>query len=417
MNTTSGAVVLRPPGRLRPASEAQSSPPEESFVTPFGTDASPAAAARDLLAWYDCRRRDLPWRSPPGVRADPYRVWISEIMLQQTTVTAVAPYFEAFLARWPSIQDLAAAEVDEVLHAWQGLGYYARARNLYACARMVAARAAGLFPQDESALRLLPGVGAYTAAAIAAIAFDRPATPIDGNVLRVVARLHAVKEALPAARSKIEALARTLTPERRAGDFAQAMMDLGATLCTPRRPRCPDCPWRNRCAALKAGAPEDYPRRTAKAEKPVRRGVVFWAEREDGAVLVRRRPSRGLLGGMMEFPSTPWRAAAWPGDEAQDLAPAAALWSWLQGVVHHTFTHFQLELAVLAGSVRDGAKAVDDSGCSWCLPRDFALLALPTLMKKVTRLALSARTQPSLTLTLAPCDSEGGAPARRGYAS
>ena len=190
-------------------------------------------------------------------------------------------------------------------------------RNLHACARRIAARHAGSFPEDEASLRLLPGIGSYTAAAIAAIAFDRPTTPVDGNVLRVVARLHAIEQALPAARPEIEALARTLTPERRTGDFAQAMMDLGATLCTPRRPRCPECPWRERCAAFKSGDPEAYPRRVAKAEKPTRHGVVFWAEREDGAVLVRRRPSRGLLGGMMEFPSTPWRAADWASDEAR----------------------------------------------------------------------------------------------------
>ena len=272
-------------------------------------------------------------------------------MLQQTTVATVAPRFATFVARWPSIHDLAAAELDDVLHAWQGLGYYARARNLHACARMVAARHAGRFPEDEASLRLLPGIGAYTAAAIAAIAFDRPATPVDGNVLRVVARLHAVEGSLPESRPEIEAIARMLTPERRAGDFAQAMMDLGAMLCTPRRPRCPECPWQQDCAAFKSGNPEEYPRRMAKAEKPARRGVVFWAERADGAVLVRRRPSNGLLGGMMEFPSTPWRAVAWPIEEARSAAPVIAYWSALSGVVRHSFTHFRLELTVLAGKV------------------------------------------------------------------
>jgi A/G-specific adenine glycosylase len=352
-----------------------------------------SAAARELLAWYDRERRDLPWRSP-GLRADPYRVWISEIMLQQTTVAAVTPYFESFLTRWPRLEDLASAELDEVLHAWQGLGYYARARNLHACARRIAARHAGSFPEDEASLRLLPGIGGYTAAAIAAIAFDRPTTPVDGNVLRVVARLHAIEQALPAARPEIEALARTLTPERRTGDFAQAMMDLGATLCTPRRPRCPECPWRERCAAFKSGDPEAYPRRVAKAGKPTRHGVVFWAEREDGAVLVRRRPSRGLLGGMMEFPSTPWRAADWASDEARSLAPVAAQWLTLPGVVRHTFTHFQLELTMLAGSI----PGEEDVVGSWCPPAEFERLALPTLMKKVARLALSDGDQPPLAL-------------------
>ena len=312
-------------------------------------------------------------------------------MLQQTTAAAVAPCFEAFVALWPRIQDLAAADLDAVLHAWQGLGYYARARNLHACARIVVARHDSRFPADEAALRLLPGIGAYSAAAIAAIAFGRRATPVDGNVLRVVARLHAVEERLPGARPKIEKLARALSPERRTGDFAQAMMDLGATLCTPRRPRCPECPWRNRCAACASGSPQVYPRRAGKAEKPLRRGVVFWAEREDGAVLVRRRPNEGLLGGMIEFPSTCWRAEAWSVEEAVRQQPLAGRWSPLPGVVRHTFTHFHLELTVLAGRVRDGPEPADGS---WCAPGDLPLLALPTLMKKVARMAISAGARP-----------------------
>lgn len=323
-------------------------------------------------------------------------------MLQQTTVAAVAPYFEAFVARWSGIHDLAAAELDDVLHAWQGLGYYARARNLHACAGVIAAQHTGCFPEDESSLRLLPGIGAYTASAIAAIAFDQRSTPVDGNVLRVVARLHAVEQELPAAREQIEALARMLTPERRTGDFAQAMMDLGATLCTPRRPRCGECPWPERCAAFKAGNPEDYPRRKRKAEKPRRYGVAFWAEREDGAVLLRRRPNLGLLGGMMEFPSTAWRGADWSINEARPLAPVVASWSPLPGVVRHTFTHFQLELAVLVGSVRNLVGSVRNDaqgdGGLWCAPDDFARLALPTLMKKVARSVLAARGQPWLAL-------------------
>jgi A/G-specific adenine glycosylase len=325
------------------------------------------------------------------VPADPYRVWISEIMLQQTIAAAVAPCFDAFVALWPRVEDLAAADLDAVLHAWQGLGYYARARNLHACARIVVARHGGRFPADEAALRLLPGIGAYSAAAIAAIAFGRRATPVDGNVLRVVARLHAVEERLPGARPKIEKLARALTPERRTGDFAQAMMDLGAVLCTPRRPRCPECPWRSRCAAFASGSPQLYPRRAERAEKPLRRGVVFWAEREDGAVLVRRRPNRGLLGGMMEFPSTCWRAEAWSVEEAVRQQPLAGRWSPLPGVVRHTFTHFHLELTVLAGRARDGPEPADGS---WCAPRDLPLLALPTLMKKVARMAISAGARP-----------------------
>jgi A/G-specific adenine glycosylase len=367
----------------------------------FGNRARTLSASRDnkyeaaaLLAWYDRARRDLPWRARPGEVADPYRVWISEIMLQQTTVAAVAPYFHAFVGRWPRIEDLAAAELDQVLHAWQGLGYYARARHLHACAQTVVARHAGVLPSEEAALRLLPGVGDYTAAAIAAIAFDRPATAVDGNVLRVVARLHAVEEALPAARPRLVALAQALTPCRRPGDFAQAMMDLGATVCTPRRPRCPACPWQGRCAAYQTRQPEDYPRRAAKAAKPVRRGVVFWLQRADGAVLVRRRPSRGLLGGMMEFPSTPWRAAPWTVGEAVAVAPAGAApggsgWAMLPGTLRHTFTHFHLDLDVLVG--RDPAPVGDEAPDGrWCTPADFAGLALPTLMKKVVRLVATA---------------------------
>jgi A/G-specific adenine glycosylase len=364
------------------------------------TDSEDEAAA--LLAWYDGVRRDLPWRARRGEAADPYRVWISEIMLQQTTVAAVAPYFHAFVGRWPRIEDLAAADLDQVLHAWQGLGYYARARHLHACAQTVVARHAGVFPADEAALRLLPGVGDYTAAAIAAIAFDLPATAVDGNVLRVVARLHAVKEALPAARPRLVALARALTPAKRPGDFAQAMMDLGATVCTPRRPRCSACPWQGRCAAYRTGRPEEYPRRAVTAEKPVRRGVVFWLERADGAVLVRRRPSRGLLGGMMEFPSTPWRAAPWSIAEAvavarETAAPAGSGWAMLPGGLRHTFTHFHLDLDVLVGrdAARSGAEAPDGR---WCAPGDFARLALPTLMKKVVRLVAAAGERPGLPL-------------------
>src|SRR5512144_2810227 len=352
---------------------------------------APRRLARSLLAWYDQERRELPWRAPYGVPADPYRVWISEIMLQQTTAATVAPRLDGFVARWPRVEDLDAADLDEVLNAWQGLGYYARARNLHACARIVVASHGGRFPEDEAALGLLPGIGAYTAAAIAAIAFSRRATPVDGNVLRVVARLHAIEETLPGARAKIEKLARALTPERRTGDFAQAMMDLGAVLCTPRRPRCPECPWRGRCAAFASGNPQLYPRRPGTAGKPLRRGVVFWAEREAGAVLVRRRPNEGLLGGMMEFPSTCWRADAWSVEEAARQLPLAGCWSPLPGVVRHTFTHFHLELTVLAGRVRDGPAPADGS---WCALGDLPLLALPTLMKKVARMAISAGARP-----------------------
>ena len=259
-----------------------------------------------LLAWYDRERRVLPWRSAPGETPDPYQVWLSEIMLQQTTVKAVLPRYAAFLRRWPDVKALARAELGQVLAAWAGLGYYARARNLHACARAVADRHGGKFPAEENELRKLPGVGGYTAAAISAIAFGRRATPVDGNIERVVARLFAVTTKLPDAKSEINALAGTLTPVERSGDFAQAMMDLGATICTPRRPACGLCPVRTDCRGYADGLAEVLPYRAEKGERPLRRGIAFVALRQDGAVLLRERPLRGLLGGMLETPSSPW---------------------------------------------------------------------------------------------------------------
>jgi A/G-specific adenine glycosylase len=269
----------------------------------------PTAIAADLLAWYDKAARVLPWRSPPGARADPYHVWLSEVMLQQTTVKAVIPYYAKFLRRWPTVAALASADIDEVMAAWAGLGYYSRARNLHACARAVAAAHEGRFPRDEAALLALPGVGAYTAAAIAAIAFDVRATAVDGNIERVVARLFAVEEPLPASKPAIKALAARLTPAARTGDFTQAMMDLGATVCSPRAPSCLICPLRTHCLAHARGIARTLPVKAKKGEKPRRFGAVFIAVRRDGAVLLRRRPPKGLLGGMLEVPSTAWEAA------------------------------------------------------------------------------------------------------------
>jgi A/G-specific adenine glycosylase len=336
------------------------------------------------LAWYDRHRRRLPWRAPPGLRPDPFRVWLSEIMLQQTTVATVGPYFDRFVARWPDVSALAQASLAEVLQLWQGLGYYARARNLHACARAVVARHGGVFPEDKAALRALPGIGDYTAAAIAAIAFDQREAAVDGNAERVLARLYAVAEPLPAAKSRLQVLAAALVPEPRAGDFAQALMDLGATICTPRKPRCVLCPWRTACAAAAAGVAESLPTMPEKPERPNRYGVAFWLTRGDGAVLLRRRPERGLLGGMEEIPSTPWRAVPWSIDEAVREAPAAAEWSALPGTVRHGFTHFRLELAVLAGE--------GDAEGTWTPPERLGEHALPTLMKKVISHALSALT-------------------------
>jgi A/G-specific adenine glycosylase len=342
-------------------------------------------AAAELLAWYDRHRRDLPWRGPPGAARDPYRVWLSEVMLQQTTVAAVAPRFERFLRRWPSVAALAAAPLDAVLQEWQGLGYYARARNLHRAAEAVAA-AGGRFPDTQAGLRALPGVGAYTAAAIAAIAFGRPAAVVDANVERVMARLFAVATPLPAAKAELAALAARLTPETRAGDYAEAVMDLGATICTPRRPRCLLCPWRPRCAAHRLGLAEALPRRREKKARPVRRGVAYWLEDGAGHVLLRRRPERGLLGGMMEVPSTAWRAKPWPRDEAAAAAPASADWRALPGAVVHGFTHFELRLSVWSARVGERPPA---AGIWWPIAR-LAEQALPTAMKKVVRHALGA---------------------------
>ena len=347
--------------------------------------ASRPTSADRLLAWYDRHARTLPWRVQAGERADPYRVWLSEIMLQQTTVVTVGPYFRDFLARWPTVDDLAAADLDAVLHAWQGLGYYARARNLHKCARAVSADHGGEFPDSEEALRRLPGIGAYTAAAIAAIAFGRRATVMDGNVERVIARLFNVATPLPRAKPELRRLAEALTPAARAGDYAQAMMDLGATICLPRKPKCMLCPLADGCAARRAGDPETLPAKLPKAVRPKRHGVVFWTLRRDGAVLLRRRPENGLLGGLFEVPSTEWRAAPWSIDEAKGAAPATASWRPLEGVVRHGFTHFELELSLLVGSAR---AAIDGDGV-WCPLDRLSDYALPTLMKKVVRHALA----------------------------
>jgi A/G-specific adenine glycosylase len=332
-----------------------------------------------LLEWYDRHRRHLPWRADPGARPDPYRVWLSEIMLQQTTVAAVGPYFGRFIARWPDIEALAAAPLEDVLHAWQGLGYYARARHLHACARALVAQHGGRFPEDEADLRRLPGIGDYTAAALAAIAFARRSTPVDGNVERVMARLFALGTVLPNAKSELKRLAQSLTPAQRVGDYAQAVMDLGATICTPKRPKCVLCPWRAACRSRAQGIAEELPRRRAKGAKPVRRGVAFWLVRQDGAVLLRRRPEHGLLAGMMEVPSTPWRERPWSDGEARRAAPMPARWRALPGLVHHSFTHFHLELAVLAGEARADSVEVGE----WFALEALGTLALPTLMKKV----------------------------------
>ena len=329
-----------------------------------------------LLDWYDKNARTLPWRIPPGANTppDPYRIWLSEVMLQQTTVAAVRGYFERFTARWPTVRDLARAADAEVMAEWAGLGYYARARNLLACARAVDQHHQGRFPQTRAALLALPGIGPYTAAAIAAIAFDAPECVVDGNVERVMARIFAVQTPLPAAKPALAAHAHSLTPALRPGDYAQAVMDLGATICTPRNPACPRCPWLHICAAHRLGLQSALPRKTAKAAKPTRTGTVWIARSPAGGYLVERRAARGLLGGMLAFPSTGWDGSTTP-------PPLAANWRPC-GEVRHTFTHFHLILAVettTSPANPDRGYYVDAPALQ---PAD-----LPTLMRKAYALA------------------------------
>ena len=334
--------------------------------------------APKLLRWYDKHARVLPWRFRPGEPADPYAVWLSEIMLQQTTVATVGNYFRDFMARWPTVAALAAAPIDDVMKRWAGLGYYSRARNLHACAVMVANDLDGQFPDDEEALQKLPGIGPYTAAAITAIAFGKRATVIDGNVDRVVTRLFAIETPLPLSKPQIRAAAETLTPDKRAGDFAQAMMDLGATICTPKSPSCNRCPLTEMCDAYAQGIADTLPRRAPKKPRPTRYGACFFVTRPDGAVLLRKRIAKGLLGGMMEVPTTPWGEVA--DDDAQH-APVKAKWTKRIGVVEHTFTHFHLILTIYVATVNATAAAKADG--FWIAPENLADEALPSLMRKV----------------------------------
>jgi len=333
-----------------------------------------------LLAWYRHHARALPWRIPPGAaeRPDPYRVWLSEIMLQQTTTAHAAPYFEKFLRRWPSVEALAAADEADVMAEWAGLGYYSRARNLVACARTVAP--AGGFPDTEHGLRALPGIGEYTAAAIAAIAHGRRAVVIDANVERVVARLFAIDAPLPGARKAIRAAAEAITPQERAGDFAQAMMDLGATICIPRDPKCLLCPLSARCRARAQGRQDELPVKAPKKARPRRVGTAFWIER-DGAVWLVKRPGKGMLGGMRGLPDDGWSARA----DGTGEAPLAGAWK-AGGVVRHTFTHFDLELGV---AIYAGAGGAELTGGEWWPVKTIDDAGLPTLFAKAARLAVA----------------------------
>ena len=335
--------------------------------------------AERLLEWYDAHARALPWRVAPGseARPDPYRVWLSEVMLQQTSVATVRPRFQAWVARWPDMASLAAADEADVMAAWAGLGYYARARNLLKTARVVAAELDGRLPDTEEALRRLPGLGDYAAAAIAAIAFGRRAVVVDANVERVVARLFAIDEPLPRARRAIRAAADALTPDTRAGDFAQAMMDLGSAICTPRDPKCLLCPLQADCRGQAMGAPERLPVKLPKAERPLRHGTAFWLER-DGRVLLVRRPDKGLLGGMRALPTGPWT----PEPPGLADAPVPAGWRMLESAVSHGFTHFRLALAV---AVAEAAPGDAPEGEWWPVDRLDAA-GLPTLFRAATRL-------------------------------
>lgn len=349
-------------------------------------------SAAELLVWYDRHARDLPWRVPPhaNIRPDPYRVWLSEVMLQQTTVPAVKSYFALFTSRWPRVEDLAAAEDADVMAAWAGLGYYARARNLLKCARKITTDHAGQFPSDRGALLDLPGIGPYTAAAIAAIAFDQPETVVDGNVERVMARRYGVETPLPAAKAELTERAAHLTPTERPGDYAQAVMDLGATICTPRKPACGLCPWQSPCVARAKGTAAELPRKAPKVAKPIRQGIAYLGRRADGAWLLERRPDKGLLGGMLGWPGSHWTVADRiggnaNGGEAVDTAPPTqGDWQRLPGEVRHTFTHFHLRLALyvahLPGTCQPDRGAFEDAAT-------FAPSDLPTVMRKAHALA------------------------------
>jgi A/G-specific adenine glycosylase len=342
-----------------------------------------ASPAKKLLAWYDRHRRELPWRAKRGERADPYRVWLSEIMLQQTTVQAVGPYFKKFLTRWPNVKKLAAAPLDDVLAAWAGLGYYARARNLHCAAKVVAEELGARFPQTAAELQKLPGIGHYTSGAIAAIAFDEREAAVDANAERVIARLYAVDEPLPAAKVKLRALTQSLVPEKRAGDFAQALMDLGATICTPKRPACNNCPWNEECEARKRGIQETLPVKGAKMARPLKRGAAFVVRDTNGAVLLVKRPEKGLLGGMLQPPLGPWTENFLSKKEALSQAPFPAEWKKLSGIVRHGFTHFELEIEVYLSLSPSGGEGI------WVAQSALPDVALPTIMRKIISHALA----------------------------
>jgi A/G-specific adenine glycosylase len=333
-----------------------------------------------LLAWYDVHRRVLPWRARKGETADPYRVWLSEIMLQQTTVAAVGPYYRKFVERWPTVKALAKAPLDHVLAAWAGLGYYARARNLHRAAQVVASEMGGVFPTTAEGLRALPGIGAYTAGAIAAIAFDEPEAAMDANAERVIARYFAVREAMPKAKTAIRKHGQSLVPQKRAGDFAQALMDLGAAICTPRQPACKNCPWSENCRGYARGIAETLPVKAPQRERPLKRGAAFVVTRADGSVLLVKRPEKGLLGAMMQPPLGPWTESFPSTKEALLQAPFKASWKKRSGVVRHGFTHFELEIEVYVAEANGKTRQTEGK---WVARDQLVSSALPTVMRKI----------------------------------
>lgn len=347
-----------------------------------------------LLNWYDIYQRQLPWRFSNDQDNDPYKTWLSEIMLQQTQVATVIPYFRKFISVWPSLQDMAKASLDDVLVEWAGLGYYARARNMHKCAQILTSQYNGEFPREEAELLKLPGIGEYTAAAIAAIAFGQKATPFDGNFERVIARLRGITISMPKAKPLLKRLAVDLTPEVRAGDYAQAVMDLGATVCTARNPKCKLCPVHYFCWSFANGKTESIPSKKLRQTKPIRHGTAFMVLNTRGELLLRRRPSSGLLGGMMEIPSTPWNNALNKSVRAAKLEIKSVKWTNVPGLVKHIFTHFKLELKVMIARVDDSTQV---PGCQWYSLRKIDSAGLPTIMLKVINHAAKNATDDYFT--------------------
>ncbi|OJX12283.1 MAG: A/G-specific adenine glycosylase [Caedibacter sp. 37-49] len=334
-----------------------------------------------LLNWYDLKGRDLPWRAKGNQKTNPYHVWLSEIMLQQTTVVTVIPYFLSFIKKWPTVQALAQASLDDILHAWQGLGYYTRARNLYLCAKEIVNDYNSQFPCSSSELIKLPGIGPYTSKAIAAIAFNEQVLPIDGNIARILARLYAISTPLPEGMISIQNAAFEFTPELRPGDFAQAMMDLGASLCTSRSPVCLECPFRLICKAYAVGTQAGLPVKSKKPIRPKKYAVAYILKREDGAILLRKRPENGLLGGMMEIPTSKWSTTKLKMNDVPKNAPIAIDWESSSIEIKHSFTHFDLEIMIYSGNISmEKSQALEGF---WVFPHQIGNYALPTLFKKI----------------------------------